>query len=526
MGQFPQNFKGKFDCFIGKKACFNNTNNGMQAWCFNLLCIPAYIEKRTCQRGKLTSLLDSYQPRSNNETVSVQRLFTRSLSRMFSRLFSFFIVAAFITQSAFQQSASASDWPQWLGPNRASVWNETGVIKEFPQGGPPVKWRTPIAYGYSGPAVVDGRVYLTDYVRDSGDVANDPSVRNTLNGKERIVCLSAKTGEEIWQHSYDCPYEISYPQGPRCTPTVDSGKVYTLGAEGDLVCLNAENGDDVWSKNLKKEYDVKSPIWGFCAHPLVVGDLLYTLAGGENSTAIALNKNTGEEVWTAISSDDPGYCPPTLIAAGGKQQLLVWDPQNLNSVDPLTGESFWSLPLQPQYGMSITVPRQLGNQLFVSGIGRVGALFKLDKNKPGASVVWKGERNSAIYSANSTPFLEDGMMYGTDCHQGSLIGARLKDGKRMWETFAATTGGKRRAGHGTAFLVKHDDRFFIFAETGDLIIAKLSPEKYDEVSRFHVVDPTNEAFGREVVWTHPAFADRCAFIRNDKEIVCVDLAEK
>jgi hypothetical protein len=121
--------------------------------------------------------------------------------------------------------------------------------------------------------------------------------------------------------------------------------------------------------------------------------------------------------------------------------------------------------------------------------------------------------------------LEDGMIYGCDVNSGALMGVRLKDGERIWQTVAPTLGeGARRGRYGTAFLVKHEDRFFLFNETGDLILAQLSPEGYREIDRFHVLEPTSNTFGRPVVWSHPAFANKCLFARNDKEIVCVNLA--
>ncbi len=423
------------------------------------------------------------------------------------------------------QIGYADDWPQWLGPKRDSVWRETGIVKEFPADGPPVKWRVPVKLGYSGPAVADGRVYVFDYDKESGDIKNSPGGRNELTGRERVLCLSAETGEEIWKYEYDRPYNLSYAAGPRCTPTVEGGKVYTLGAEGDLICLTADSGELVWRKDLTAEYNTTAPIWGFSSHPLVEGDLLYCVVGGKGSVAVAFNKNTGEEVWRALSAEPQGYCPPTMIEYDGTKQLLIWHPQSLNSLNPQTGEVYWTVPLQPAYEMSIIAPRQLDDLLFASGIGRVGVMLKLKEGKPGVSELWRGKTKMAVYSAEATPILEDGMIYGVDCHDGALVGARIEDGKRLWETREPTSGGKRRADHGTAFLVKQDDRFFLFSETGDLIIAKLSPEGYEEISRFHAIEPTNEAFGRPVVWAHPAFAEKSAFIRNDKEIICVDFAE-
>src|SRR5438034_2816175 len=158
-------------------------------------------------------------------------------------------------------AAVADDWPQWLGPERDDVWKETGIVEKFPAGGPKILWRAPLSGGYSGPAVAGGKVFITDYVRASGEAKNDPGARPDLTGKERVLCLRASDGKELWKHEYDCPYKISYPNGPRTTPAVSGGKVYTLGAEGNLFCLDAETGKPLWSKDLKKEYQIDAPHW-------------------------------------------------------------------------------------------------------------------------------------------------------------------------------------------------------------------------------------------------------------------------
>jgi hypothetical protein len=182
------------------------------------------------------------------------------------------------------------------------------------------------------------------------------------------------------------------------------------------------------------------------------------------------------------------------------------------------------VPLKPSYGMSITTPRQLGPYLLATGYGDVGVLLKLDDAKPAVEVVWRGKANNAVYCANSTPFLEAGTIYGCDVGTGALMGVRLSDGERLWQTLEPTAGGTRRERYGTAFLVKHEDRFFLFSETGDLILAQLSPQGYTELGRFRVLEPTSPTFGRSVVWSHPAFADKAVFARNDKELVRVSLA--
>jgi outer membrane protein assembly factor BamB len=421
-------------------------------------------------------------------------------------------------------AVTAADWPQWLGPNRESVWQEEGIVDRFPDEGLKVKWRTPVGLGYSGPAVADGKVYVMDYELKSGKVENSPGTRGKLEGQERVVCLDAMTGELVWKHAYDRSYELSYPSGPRCTPTVSDGRVYALGGHGNLTCLDAATGDVVWKKDFVKEYNAPTPIWGFAAHPLVDGDLLYCLVGGQGSVAVAFDKKSGKEVWRALSAAEQGYCPPTMIEHAGVKQLLIWHPESLNALNPRSGEVYWSVDLKPAYGMSVTAPRKVGSYLFASAIGGIGALIKLDDDKPAAEIEWRGKPKDAVYCCSSTPHIVDGVIYGNDCQIGSLMAVRLDNAERLWETFEPTSGGDRRASHGTAFIVRHGDRFFLFSETGDLILANLSKEGYQEISRFHVLDPTNECFGRDVVWSHPAFANKSVYARNDKELVCVSLA--
>ena len=435
--------------------------------------------------------------------------------------------------------AGADDWPQWLGPRRDAIWREQGIVAAIPAAGLPVTWRVPVAEGYSGPAVAAGRVYLADYVAEQGELVNGPNDRTLRTGSERLLCLDAATGAVIWKHEQDCPYSISYASGPRCTPTVADGRVYAVGAEGNLVCLDAATGKLLWSKDFKRDYSAPTPIWGFCGHPLVEGDLLICLVGGPGSVAVAFDRRTGVERWKALTASESGYCPPTIIESAGVRQLVIWDADNLNSLDPITGRLFWSQPLKPMYGMSIMAPQvadtKQGRVLFASGIDRVAALYGLDGAEPAARLLWRGEPKSAVYCANATPFIAGDTIYGCDCDTGMLMAVELETGRRLWETTQPTTGGTRRGKHGTAFVVRQADpvvtdgaaasRVWIFSETGDLILARLTPEKYEELGRMHLLEPTNECFGREVVWSHPAFAGGSIFARNDRELVCVRAAE-
>lgn len=447
------------------------------------------------------------------------------------------LAAAFLTVAG--STGRADDWPQWMGPNRDGVWKETGILDKFPAEGPKELWRIPIGGGYAGPAVTGGRVYVADKKLRDGvkDPTNAFDVSKT-ESSERLLCLDAKTGKEIWKYEYDCPYTISYREGPRCTPTVSDGKVYFLGAMGDFVCLDAEKGKEIWKKNFPKDYAAKVQIWGFAGHPLVYKNLVIALVGGKDAVAVAFDKDTGKEVWKALSSKDAGYCPPTLIEAGGVKQLVIWHAEAINGLNPETGEVYWKFPIKPNSQMSIMAPRLAGEYLYAGGNGGAQVTLKMSKDKPEAKIAWQqeavaqGKKAGPLGMApiNMTPFAEDGVVYGVD-QPGMFRAFKAETGERLWWTFKPVLGKEeeedfKAAGTGTAFIVKNGDRFFLFADNGALIIAKLTPKGYEEVSRTDLkIALTQSSFGRKVVWCHPAFADKCLFVRNDKEIVCYSLAK-
>ena len=415
-------------------------------------------------------------------------------------------------------NTDAQDWNQWMGPNRDGVYQESGIIDSIPDSGLKVKWRMPIQGGYAGPAVADGKVFVFDYKIADGKVANNPGKRNKLKGSERLVAFDAESGEQLWTYQYDCPYSISYPTGPRCTPTVDGDRVYILGSEGDLTCLNTKDGSLVWKKSFKKDFGAEVMIWGFASHPLVDGDTLYTMVGGTGQGVVAFDKMTGDVKWKALDSK-AGYCPPVIIDKGGKRQLIAFLPKGIVSLNPADGQQYWNVDMQSQYDMSITRPMLDGDFMYVCGKGNQSVMLKLDTDKPGATEVWRGTPRRSIYGANATPLFVDGILYGADQNMGSLIAADGKDGERLWSTFDATDPEQdRKLSHGTAFLTRIGDsnRYLIMSEVGDLLISELTPEKYIPHGRFHVLEPTGECFGRNVVWSHPAYANKTAYVRNDE----------
>ncbi len=418
--------------------------------------------------------------------------------------------------------ARGDDWPQWMGPQRDGVWREKGILDKFPDKGPKLRWRAPVGGGYAGPAVAKGKVYVHDRVLAPGAKGPaNPFKRGKLPGKERVLCLDDKDGTVLWKHEYDCTYTVSYPAGPRVTPTVHDGKVYTLGSEGHLFCLDADKGGVLWKRELKKDYKVEAPMWGFSAHPLVDGKRLICMVGGKGSVVVAFDRNNGNELWKALSATEPGYCPPSIHEAGGKRQLIVWHAQAIESLNPENGKAYWSVDIEANYGMAIAAPQKLGDYLFATSYAGRAVMLELARDKPEAKVLWRGGRKSGLYSTFATPFLEGGHIYGV-CSDGEYRCVKAATGERVWETLAPVGGAKARWGN--VFQVKNGDRFFLFNERGDLIVARLSPAGYSEVSRTNLLPPTSNAGDRRVVWMYPAFANKSIYARNDREIVCYSLA--
>ena len=316
------------------------------------------------------------------------------------------VLATALAEAFLMVPVVAEDWPQWMGPKRNNQWEIQGAPKEFPAGGLKPLWSTKVSGGYSGPAVVADRVYVTDLVT-SGDTKNDNFGRKSFQGTERVLCIDNKNGEVLWKHEYPVEYAISYPAGPRCTPLVEENRLYTLGAEGDLFCFAADTGKVIWSKQLKQVYKTNSALWGYAAHPLIDGENLITLAGGEGSQTVALNKRTGEEVWRFGTSAETGYSPPTIIQASGVRQLILVNPEAVNSVNPATGKMYWSIPYAADNGSIIMSPVHSGKHLFVGGYSNKNLLIELDASKPEAKEVWRNQAKKGMSPVNVQPMVID-----------------------------------------------------------------------------------------------------------------------
>ncbi|MEM6471667.1 MAG: PQQ-binding-like beta-propeller repeat protein [Planctomycetota bacterium] len=417
------------------------------------------------------------------------------------------------------------DWPGWMGAGRDNQPVGVELPDDLSKQSPKLVWKQSAAGGYAGPAVVNGKLFITDYVTgDDVSVANFE--RKSFTGEERVRCLDAESGEEIWSYRYPVKYTVSYPAGPRCTPNVDGAFVYTLGTEGDLICFEIASGEIVWKKSLTSEYGTKAALWGYASHPLIDGDRLICVAGGEGSHVVAFDKKSGEELWRQGSATEQGYVPPTIVEAGGARQLIIGSPDQIRSLNPETGSEYWSVPYQASNGSIIMSPLTTvvdsKTYLYMGGYSNKNLLLELSDDQPAAEVVWRDINRAGISPVNVQPFIDGDMIYGFD-QNGTLMGVRLPSGDRLWSTSEPIS--KRPMGSATAFIVrpKGEDRFILFTELGDLVIGTMTPEGFTEQSRAHVIEPTGVAFGRRVVWSAPAHAGSRIYMRNDKEIVCFDL---
>ena len=415
----------------------------------------------------------------------------------------------------------AEDWPEWRGRGRTGVWNETGIVEKFPESGLKVAWRTPLHGGYSGPAVAEGRVFVTDFA---------PTERKS--GIERALCLDEKTGAILWKTEWQADYAgISYETGPRATPTVDGERVYVLGARGIMNCLEAKTGKIVWTKDFVADYGLVPPVWGTASAPLVDGPRVICVAGAgaKGATLVAFDKLTGKELWRAIETNaEPGYGQPILIQAGVARQLIFWHSTALFSLNPETGAIYWQVPFQLKVGLSVATPVLSGSRLLVSAFYNGSLMLDLDATKPAVREVWRSGTSSEINTADlhsliCTPVIKDAHIYGI-CAYGQFRCIAAADGARVWETQDVT---REKARWATGFIVPNGGRYFINNDRGELIIADLRPDGYHEVSRTQIITPDNKRGGRRelgaVNWVHPAYANKHIITRNEQEIIRASL---
>ena len=419
-------------------------------------------------------------------------------------------LAAVIATPLLLSATSAEDWPQWRGPNRENVCSEKGLLESFPAAGLKVRWRAPVGWGFSSPVVAQGRVYLAD------------SEAVKPKAKERLHCFDEATGKPLWTHVYDVAYEDwafdpAQEIGPVATPIVQDGKIYIVGRTGRLFCLDAAKGDVLWQKNLEEEYGFKFAPGA--PSPLIEGDLLILFVGGKKSEScvVALHKDTGKEAWKALD-DTLTFSSPIVVTAAGKKQLIVWTEQSVASLDPATGAVWWQQPLLTSSDYTVSTPVFYKGHLLIGGM-----MFELSSEKPEAKVLWPASKAPArrIYSHTSTALFRGDHIYSAKS-TGELICVDANTGKQVWESNKVTD---LKSG-AAIFLTPNGDSVLLYTNLGELIRAQLSPQGYKEISRATVLVPTFPFGGRNVAWSAPAYANRCIFARNGKELVCASLAQE
>ena len=269
------------------------------------------------------------------------------------------------------------------------------------------------------------------------------------------------------------------------------------------------------------------PTWGIAAAPLIVDNLVVLHIGGRNGACVvALDKATGAEVWRTLD-ERASYSAPILIQQAGQSVIVAWTGDSLSGLLPKSGKVAWRIPFPPsRMPIGVPTPIVLGDRVFVSSFYDGSLMAQLDQHTLAAKTLWakrgRNERNTeALHCMIGTPVMIDDYLYGVDSY-GELRCLDAATGRRIWEDLTATP----KARWSTIHMVRQADRFWMFNERGELIIARLSPKGFTEISRTKLLEPTTAQLGQRggVCWSHPAFANRCIFARNDRQLVCASLA--
>lgn len=383
---------------------------------------------------------------------------------------------------------TGADWPQWRGPNQDGISHETDLAESWPDGGPKILWRLPLAGGFSSVSVADGTAY-------------------TMTGSEEgefVVAIEPKNGSVLWKTRIgDLFVDEEYGSGPRATPTIDEGRLYALGGTGALACLDAKSGELQWGFNVVEKFETQNAEFGAAASPVVVGDKLIVVAGkSDGKSLLCLNKVSGETIWTALN-DKAGYATPLVTSVGDVALLAVFTAEGLVGVGLEDGKEFWRQPWTTTMDQQVATPVDCDGKIFISTRNSTGsALFQLslDDGSPKAETVWES-RNMKNYL--STCVLLDGYLYGFNATRFTCMD--LETGDALW----------RQSGFNKGSLIAAGKRLIILGERGNLVLAEATPEEYREVSSFELFDT--------LTWIVPTLSDGRLYVRSETELVCLDL---
>ncbi len=377
----------------------------------------------------------------------------------------------------------ATDWPQWRGPSRKGISPETQWTARWPAGGGPRRlWSRQVGQGFSSVAVSEGRLYT---------MGND-------NNQDVVSCLQATTGKVLWQTRY--PAAAGDYGGPRATPTVHGGNVYTLSRDGLALCLNAATGKQVWRRDIARETRAAAPGWGFAGSPLIQGGLVLFNIG---RSGVGLNKTTGKIVWSS-GAGTSGYASPVPFSLPSKQSgVAIFGADGIVAVNPASGRVLWQHPWKTSFDVNAADPMFSGDRVFISSnYGKGGALLRVGGGRP--AVVWEN-RNMRNHFNSSV--LVGGALYGND--ENTLKCIDLQTGAERW----------RMRGMGKGGLIAAGGRLLVLTERGELVIVSATPERFNEIARAKVMDGT--------CWTHPVLANGLVYCRSHEgSLVCLDLRSK
>jgi outer membrane protein assembly factor BamB len=399
--------------------------------------------------------------------------------------------------SAQEAPVVIGDWPQWRGPRRDGISLEAGLRLNWPAGGPPILWRKPIQGGYSSCAVVQGRLYTMD----------------RTGPEERVLCFDAVKGDELWTHRYPANYSIidMYGEGPRATPTVHEDRVYTVGATGIFLCLEARPADGQakvhWQHDLVAEFDGLSqfPRWGIACSPLIEGDLVIVQPGGTEGSVAAFDRRSGKLVWKALS-DASGYSSPMAATLAGVRQIICFTGEGLVGLRAADGGQLWYYPWPEQYNGNIATPIVAGDYVFIStGYGMGCALLHVSAdggNVRAEPVYFK--KNKVMRNHHSTSVLHGGHLYGFDL--GLLKCVDIRTAEEKWVS--------REPGKGS--LIYAEGHLIALTEDGKLALVEATPVEYRQKGAVELLEGPH-------TWALPALASGRLYVRNQKELVCLDL---
>jgi outer membrane protein assembly factor BamB len=385
-----------------------------------------------------------------------------------------------------------AEWPQWRGPNRDGVSKETGLLKQWPESGPPLAWKAAGAgRGYSSLSASKGRLYTLG-----------------LRGeREFVIAFDFKTGKEVWATPHGSAFRNDRGDGPRGTPTVDGDRVYALGGAGDLSALDAATGKVVWTMNVLQKFGGSNITWGISESPLVVGEKLLVNPGGEGASIVALNKKNGSLIWKS-QSDRAGYSSGVPVAVGGKTQVVFFTSTRGLGLDLETGQLLWDYPKAANNVANAATPVVRGNRVWISSdYGNGGGLVEI---KPGE----KGVTASEVYftkemrNHHSSSVLVGEHLYGFS--GGILTAMRFDTGEVAWKD--------RSVGKGA--VVYADGLLYLLSENGVVGLAEATPEGYRERGRFRIPQDSLPT------WAHPIVAGGHLFLRDQDTIYAYDLRAK